>query len=74
MDIRDQKLIQLFRKTSSSQVNSRSLRVLQQSIGDVTIYTEHVCGLHIYFLRNNEGYTSLFSKNIKELFMICQLL
>ena len=49
MDIRDQKLIQLFRKTSSSQVNSRSLRVMQQSIGDVTCV----------------GYTSIFWEIMK---------
>ena len=40
MDIRDQKLIQLHRKISSSQVEPRSLKVLQQRIGFITYYTQ----------------------------------
>ena len=40
MDIRDQKLIQLHRKISSSQVKPRSLKVLQQIIGFITYYTQ----------------------------------
>ena len=39
MDIRDQKLMELLRKISSSQVKPRSFKALQQQIGDITYYT-----------------------------------
>ena len=38
MDITDKKLMQLFRKTSSSQDKPVGLKVLQQRIGDITYY------------------------------------
>ena len=38
MDIRDKKLMQLVRKTSSSQDKPVGLKVLQQRIGDITYY------------------------------------
>ena len=69
MDIRDKKLMQLFRKTSSSQDKPVGLKVLQQRIGDITYYAMSTfVRLHIWFLSNTEGYTGFFSKNIKELF------
>ena len=57
--------MQLLRKIGSSQVKPRSLKLLQQRIED---NTEHIYGLHICFLSSTEGYTGLFSKNIKKLF------
>ena len=69
MDIRDQKLMQLVRKISSSQVKSRSHKVLKQRVGDITYGTvSSFFVLHIWFLSNTQSCAGLFRKNIKELF------